>query len=346
MLWWLVLACATTGGPGAKRPPQPRVPSLHSPNYVHVESLPRDGVVARSWNHPVDESLAGAAGAVAIALSERRVVDAQALRWRAILAGYPWPIREARFATAPFDEAPAELVATATANLGQDIGLVRARGREVDHWVLLVGARLGTLPSTPREPVLGQILPFPDLHVFAVAPNGAPVSAPGELIVDQPGEWLVQLRDNAGPVATFPMYVGERTRQTPPFSGVLGAEEAGDLDEELLLRMDALDRWYDRPAADRDPALDAAARGRLRGFLSGQPLPAAETQLAAAGFFGGTSGECRARTVVDCLDGIWWSLSGHDALAGSWGSIGLAVQTTTDGVAVAVAVADRGALGR
>ncbi|MSQ01080.1 MAG: hypothetical protein EXR71_04180 [Myxococcales bacterium] len=343
MRWLFLLACVTTGSSSGTRPPQPRVPSLQSPNYVHVESRVRDVVVARAWPHLVDESLAGAAGAVAIDLSERRIVDAQALRWRAILAGYPWAIGEARFATAAFDEAPADLVASAAARLGHDIGLVRARGRDGDHWVLLVGERRGTLPSIPREPALGQELSFPDLTVKAVAPDGAPVTAAGALVVDQRGEWLVQLRDDIGLVATFPLYVAGRTPQTPPFYGALGAEEAGDLDEELLLRMDGLDRWYQRAAAERDPALDAVARGRLRAFLSGQTLPPAETQLAAAGFFGGASGECRARTVVDCLDGIWWSLSGHDALAGNWGTIGLAVQTTSGGVAVAVAVADRAA---
>ncbi len=343
MFVWFFLACATTAA-GTKRPPQPRVPSLQSPNYVHVETRPRDGVVAKVWPNPVDESLAGAAGAVAIELSERRTVDAQALRWRAILAGYPWVIGEARFATTAFDAAPADLVASATAKLGHDIGLVRARGRESDHWVLLVGERRATLPSIPREPALGQELSLPGLDVAAIAPSGEPVAGVGALVLDHSGEWLVQLRDKIGVVATFPLYVGARTPQTPPFSGALGAEEAGDLDEELLLRMDALDRWYQRPAAERDPALDAAARARLRAFLSGQKLPPAQTQLAAAGFFGGTSGECRARTVVDCLDGIWWSLSGHDALAGNWGTIGLAVQTTSDGVAVAVAVADRSAI--
>lgn len=335
---WLLFACAHTG-PG-KAAPQPRVPSLRSADYVHVESRPSDPVVAKAWKHPIDESLAGAAGAVAIDLGSDGVLGPGELKWRATLAGYPWPIVEARVARVPLDEVAADLLVTAEGYAGKDVGLVRARGQAFDQWVLLVGGRRGTLPSIPREPRVGYALQVPGLTLRAVGPDGARVDGSDALPLPVAGEWLVEVADGAGVVATFPLYVGGTTPAAPPFGAMLGAEEAGDLNEELLLQLDTLDGWYGRAAAERDPALDAVARARLRTFLAGKPLPAAQGQLAAAGYFGGTSGECRGPSVAECLDAMWWSIEGHAALGGEWGTVGMAVAPTKEGVAVVVAVAD------
>lgn len=339
MLWLLLLACAHSG-PG-KPSPQPRVPSLRSTHYVHVNVRPTDAVVAKVWKAPIDESLSGAAGGVAIDLVNGGSIGPGELRWRALLAGYPWPIVDARVARVQQDEVPADLLASAEAHAGADVGLVRARGKDADQWVLLVGGRRGETPPIPRESRVGQPMSAPGYAIEAVAPDGSKVSSHDALALPLAGEWLVQLADPTGVVATFPLYVGRLTPPDAPFSEGLGAELAGDLDEELLLQLDGLDTWYERSAAERDPALDAVARARLRTFLAGKPLPAAPDQLAAAGYFGGTAGECRGPSVPECLDAMWWSLGGHAALAGEWGTLGMAVAATKDGVAVAVAVADQ-----
>ncbi len=339
MLSMLLTACVHSGG---KLPTaQPRVPRLQSAHYERVEIAPRDPLVARVYDGVLDEALAGAAGAVAIGLAAGRPVGAPEVRWRAVLAGYPWPVAVARVAVVEQDAVAQDLVDAAVAARGHDVGLVRARGEHGDHWVLLVGGRRGELPQVPREPVPGQELALPGFAWSAVAPSGAALTGQDRLTVSMPGEWLVQLRDSQGIVTTFPLYAGRTTPQGPPFRSGLGAEVAGDLDEELLWQLDALDGWYERSAAERDLALDAVARGRLRSFLAGQALPPAGQQLAAAGYFEGTAGECRAASVSDCLDAMWWSQSGHAALAGAWGTVGMAVTPTAEGVAISVAVADR-----
>lgn len=336
----LLLGCAKPTE--ATRPPvvRPRVPSLQAPIYVHVNSPPPDAFVAKVWGGKLDEALSGAAAALGMKLNEGKALDPADLRWRAVLAGYPWPIREARTQRVGEDEVPQDLLAAAQAHPGEDLGLVRTRGNEGDQWVLLVGGRRGDLPAFPREPDVGQTLAFPGATVTAVTPTGEARTSRESLKVDAPGEWLVTLADAQGPLTAFPLYVGRPTPQGPPFAGAASAEDAGDYDEELLLRLDTLDAWYHRDAAERDPALDAVARARLRTFAAGQPLPDAQKQLAAAGFFDGTAGACRAATVADCLDAMWWSADGHAALGTPWKTLGFAVAPVQGGVVAVVAAAD------
>jgi hypothetical protein len=337
-MWLVLVACVHPTDPAAP-PPQPRVPTPQSAMYVHVARRPTDSVVARAWPGQVDESLSGAAGAVAFRLLRSGTTDAADVRWRAVLAGYPWPVERAEVALVGADELPAELLATAAGFADRDVGLVRARESAGDQWVLLVGARRGELPAFPREPAPGTRLLFPGYDVVATAPAGDLRREREALFVDTPGEWLVTLADAAGEVTTFPLYVGRATPQAPPFGGPSAAEDAGDLAEELLNRLDDLDRWYQRDAADRDPALDAVARARLREFVARRPLPPAPGQLAAAGYFGATAGECQAPTVAACLDAMWWSQSGHAALAAEWATVGMATVPTSTGVALSITVA-------
>ncbi len=339
-MWFLLLACAKPPEAATAPHPQPRVPNPTSTMYVNVERHPTDALVARAWGAPLDESLSGAAGAVAFRVLRAGSTTASDVRWRAILAGYPWPIERAELARTAADEVPADLLAIARTQAGRDLGLVRAREAGVDQWVLLVGARRGSLPAFPREPEVGATLTFPGLTVEATSPSGRFARTVERLVLGEPGEWLVSLADAEGELARFPLYVDRETPKAAPFTGPAAAEAAGDLGEELLNRLDDLDRWYERNAADHEAALDAVARVRLRQLLAGAALPPADGQLAAAGYFGGTAGECRAATVADCLDTMWWSHSGHPALAGEWSAMGYAVTATqTGGVAISVTVA-------
>ena len=314
MLLLAFLACPK--GPAALEPgAPPRLPHPVSPTYVHAAEAARDPLVARAYPGPVDESLSGAASGLALALLASPALDPGELRWKAVLAGYPWPVVSAATARTAVDEVPADLVASATAAAGtHDVGLVRARGTQGDLWVLVLGKRRGEIPPTPREVPPGSELGFPGYAVRAATPGGDVVNSSGGIRVDFAGEWLVELADSEGVVATFPLYVGVRTPAAPPFSGAASAETAGDLDEELLLRLDALDAWYRRPAAERDPMLDGVARARLRDFAANKQLSEAMQQLAAGGFAGGDAGTCRGSTVAACLDAMWWSVDERAAL--------------------------------
>ncbi len=338
-MWFLLLACMKVPDTTELARPQPRVPTPQSMVYVHVDTRPTDVLVARAWPAAVDESLSGAAGAVAFKVLRSGSTSAADVRWRAILAGYPWPIERAELARVAENELPEALLTIAAPYAGKDVGLVRVREAGTDQWVLLVGGRRGDLKAFPREPARGSTLLFPGHAVLATAPSGTLLRADERLTVDEPGEWLVTLSDSEGEVATFPLYVDRPTPQAAPLRGPATAESNGDLNDELLNRLDDLDEWYDRAAPDREAALDGVARVRLREFVARRPLPATGPQLAAVGYFAGAAGECRAATIVDCLDTMWWSHSGHAALAREWAAVGLAVEPTPEGVAISITVA-------
>ena len=159
-------------------------------------------------------------------------------------------------------------------------------------------------------------------------------------MVDAPGEWLVSLLDTDGEVAVFPLYVDRSTPQAAPLGGAPQRDAGADAGQQVGAWFGALDGWYDRARADHEAALDAVARVRLRQFLAGEKLPDASGQLAAAGYFEGAAGECQAANVQACLDAMWWSHSGHHALAGEWAAFGVATApTATGGVAVSLTVA-------
>lgn len=334
----IILACAHPTDVTAPPASPPRVPSLQSVVYVHHESVPTDALVARVWGSTLDEALSGAAGSLAMRLAEDRAVASTDLRWRAVLAGYPWRIVELRTQRVAIDEVPEDLLAQARAARGRDLGLVRARGRGGDQWVLLQGERTGDLPAFSRETTRGQRIAFPAFGWVAVPPSGVVRTGRDELEVDESGEWLVALIGPKGEATAFPLYVDRATPQAPPFAG---GEAVGDAEEEILIRLEALDRWYRRSASDRDTLLDGVARARLRTYAAGEVLPPAEEHLAAAGFRDGTAAACKAATVVDCLDAMWWSTSGHAALATSWASVGMAVQSGEGSVSLVITAADR-----
>jgi len=337
----LLLACPRDGArlePGAP----PRVPSPVAPLYAHAAERARDPLVRGAFAGEVDESLSGAATGLALALLASPRLDPGELRWKAVLAGYPWPVRGAASARTAVDGVPAELLTQALgAAATRDVGLVRARGNEGDIWVLVEGERRGTIPATPREPPPGTDLPFPGYSVRASTPAGDLVESRDGLRVEQAGEWLVELSDAQGVVATFPLYVGTRTPAASPFAGAASAENAGDIDEDLLVRLDALDAWYKRPAAERDPMLDAVARARLRDFVANKPLSPSPVQLAAGGFADADAGACRGSSVAACLDAMWWSVADRGPLSGPYQTIGMAALNSGGVVHVVVAGADR-----
>lgn len=336
-MWFLLLACVRPSLPPVTPGAPPRIPSPLSAMYISISEIPRDPIVARAWPHEVDEGLSGAAAAIGMTVGAAGSLATGDLRWRAILAGYMWPIRVASVATVPTEEVPPDMVALADQHDATgDIGLVRTRDGEMDTWVLLVGESGGQLPGFAREISPGSGLSFPGFEVRVSEPDGDLLAEAGGAKFVQAGEYLVELSKAGVKAGSFPIYAGSRTPQAAPFAGAASAENGGDLDEEVLVRMDALDIWYKRPAAERDPMLDTIARARLRSWVSGQKLAVVGEHLAGAGYLDGFGGVCRAATVADCLDAMWWSVDDRAALSAPMASVGWAAQATTSGVAVVV----------
>lgn len=336
-MWFFLLACArpplapvTPGAP-------PRIPSPQSAMYVAISETPRDPIVARAWPHEVDEGLSGAAAAIGMTVSVAGSLPTGELRWRAILAGYIWPIRLASVASVPTEQLPPDMVALAEQHdTTGDIGLVRTRDGEMDTWVLLVGEPGGQLPGFAREISPGATLTFPGFETRVSEPDGDLRAGGTAVKFEQAGEYLIELSKGGIKAGSFPVHAGLRTPLAAPFAGAATAENAGDLDEEVLVRMDALDVWYKRPAAERDPMLDTVARSRLRAWVSGQTMVPATEHLAGAGYLDGFGGVCRAATVADCLDAMWWSVDDRAALSAPMAAVGWAAQPAAGGVAVVV----------
>lgn len=328
----LLLACAPK-----PPPPQPdilpRLPAPRGDVYARVPSRPADAVVARLLgDRPWDESLSGAAGALALATIGRERTDVRALRWKLVLAGYPHAVTARHVATTPHGALPDTLSAPLAEHRG-DVGLARARADDADTWMLLLSPAGAALPRIPREVDRGAVLDAP--RIRAADPFGSVRPETSTLTFDTDGEWLVSIDG----VATLPVYVGVTTPAAPPLpAGDPAGEGVVDVAATVIAE---LREWYGHDPAEEDAMLASVARGRLRDLLAGSALPDASVQLRAAGFVGEPAAvsECRAPTVVDCLDGMWWSVPRRAPLTGGFRAVGIAGEGTADGVALVVAAA-------
>jgi hypothetical protein len=333
--------CAPKPKPPAAAGDAPSLPSPRGEIYTRAPARPGDALVAGALGDtPWDEALAGAAAGVLLSEIAGVPVDPRGLRWKRILAGYPWPIvAQARAQTAP-GEVPAELLERAKTETaaGNDIGLVRARDDGQDRWLLLVGAPRGALPRLAREVKSSERIDLPGVTARVVDPLGVvQVLAAPSLVLDFRGEWLLELTTPEGGVSILPVYAGAGAPAESPIRA-----PASSLDDDVAVAsvIDDLRRWYRQEPVRREPTLDSVARARLRQFQAGEPLPDIQRQLASAGFVqeAGAAGTCRAEDVADCLDRMWWSVDQRAPLVGNFGEIGFAT-TRAGGSLVVVLVA-------
>jgi hypothetical protein len=307
--------------------------------YTHVVQPPADPVVAAAMQgQPWDEALGGAAAGVALALVEGASSDPYSLRWKAVLAGYPYPVVQFGAAWVAHGEHAPELSAEARAKAsgGADVGLVRARGRDQDVWVLLVGGRRSELPRFPREAKVGERVEFASPVVYADPEGG--VHTDRVVALDRAGEWLVQVQDRQGSVATVPVYVGMSTPGEPPIQD----DARGDTQEAAARDLiHALAGWYGRAAPTFDSGLDSVARARLNVLEAGGAPEAADRQLQSAGWVGMpvAGGECRGSSVAACLDGMWWSPDRRGVLVADYTAYGVAAGRVGDDVVLTVVAA-------
>lgn len=319
----ILLACAHPVAPAKLALEPPRLPAPVGEVYGRHAATPSDPVVARVMaGVPWDEVLSGAAAGVALDLGEDRPLDAYSIRWRAVRAGYPHAVVSQAHVRVAAGQVPESIVAEVAARgpTGADLGLARARDGDEDVWVLLVGRPEATVDRIPREHAVGDRVSFGAGGWRLVDPRGLVRDAGPVTILDITGEWLAQAPNGS---ATFPLYVGRKTPDSPPIVASAAGETIEDRARDVLGHVWG---WYGRPEPEFDSALDSVARARIRALQAGEALPAPEDQLRKAGFVDVpvSGAECRAPDPVACIDGIWWSLEGREVLVGDHSSVGVA----------------------
>lgn len=336
-MFFLLLACAPKPPPPVAAGVLPHIPALTSEMYRRESAVPRDPLVAQVVGaHAWDQALSGAAGALALADIKHERVDARALRWHAIRAGYASSPSGMAMVTVAFGEIPTS-IQEAVAHAQGDVGLARARARDGDHWVLLFADKPAANIPFPREVALRDVVSFTPARVTATDPYGSQHPSGETVTFDSAGEWLVQLVGPDGSQTTLPVYVGITTPSLPPLPA---ADPEGEVGTVALAEIDALRAWYGQGRLGNDGMLDSVARAHLRHVLDHVEADP-DASLRAAGFIGepAVMTSCTAPTVVDCLDRLWWSLAGRAPLVGDFHSISVAGERTTSGVTLVIAAA-------
>ena len=333
----LLLALACVGKPAVDLSP-PVLPALEAPLYVAAPYTPADPLVAAVLGEGAiaDESLSGAAAAVALAHSEGGAVDGSTVTWAAFRSGWPHAVGAWELVQVPEGERPGadfeQLVASWRA-AGGSLGLARARGHGGDTWVALRSRPWVRLGAFSRERDAGASFSWPvlddggygPLRQLALGPDLALREGEG-LTLDAPGEWVVELRGRRGEdevlLARVPLYVGEPTPEDGPFLEPVDDDSPAAIAEAL----DVLRGLEDAPALRDNVALDAAAREGLRSLLdSGAPDPSSLDRLDRLGYPEAAELTCSGGTVTECLEDLWWSIDDRQLLLQpSYRSVGIA----------------------
>lgn len=330
-----LLACvhpaAVPTAPAA--PPAPHLPAPVADLYVRHVGQPVDPLVAQVLGtRPWEEVLSGAAAGVALKAVNRIEVDLARARWAAVRAGYPYPVDRVDIVHVAHDAVPALPLPTSG-----DIGLVRARGPDDDIWVVLSGRGGPELPAIPREAQVGDSIALGELSWRAAGPAGDVREVAGSLVLDRAGEWLLQARQGDTVVATLPVYVGASMPEEAPVGAAVSGQDA---EEATFNAVAEVWKWYGREAPVRDTGIDSVARVRLRQVQDGAPGASPAVLLRRAGFVDGASGaECKAPTLAECIEQMWWSPEQHAVFAAEYRALGVATQTEPGGVRVVVMAA-------
>jgi hypothetical protein len=259
---------------------------------------------------PWEESLSGAAGAVGVAMAGGELVDAWAVRWAALRAGYPYPVVSMiTEATAEGGVGQAVLQGLADeVREGDHVGLARVRGADGDLWVGLLGRSELSLAPLPRVLPPGgklQVVPTAQppgaaLELSLVSPGGSiRRQDPGAgfvLALDEIGEHWVQVTVDDAVQAAFPVMVGMPAPPTAPLRGLRLPVATGlDLVDAAWVSLTAVAADFGRDPPTSDPILESVARAHLLDRLGEAPTP--------SGAFAGALGSCRASLGCDLVAG-------------------------------------------
>lgn len=293
----------------------PRLPPPESNSYATAQEPPRDPVVAALTRGKAYEgALAGACSGIALSIAEG---DGSLTRWelREALwrAGYAYPVYDARRWDTVVNGAPPRELLAWLEQLPEDesMALVRARGRERDHWIGMRARPEVDLGVMPRLAELGTVLQLPPVAgaVWEVA-DGSGRYTQGSLdegariLLATSGEWVIAVRRTDRDLARFVIYVGIDGPSEPILHmDDLPPPVSTEHDAELLARrtLEHVRQSYARKPFEASQVLDAAVSRYLdrpgssaTDILDGLGFPAAEVEVWA----------CDDVTVQACVD--WW----------------------------------------
>lgn len=339
---------------GCPRPPpapppvdwqdKPRVPSPTAGTYAQVPGVPVDpGVAALVAGRTYDASLAGAAAGIGLRIAGGTGgLSAPELREAAWRAGWAWPIRAAQVWVGDAGRPPPPDVEIWLGVQRGSIGLVRVRAGLQDLWVGLASEPRADLGPVPRQVPVGATLALPatpGARLTTVDPGGATVEVgldtPSAILLDQAGEWLAEIRDDRGLVATFPVYAG----MVPPSLELLvpGAFPADDAAATAQGReaVTQVREAYGLPPLEEDPILLAAARA-----WQADPSVSVAEVARRAGLVEGAAWRwtCTGTSVASCVDSIVWDVRARPGLLLHRGLWGLVAHVDGDTVRVVAAV--------
>lgn len=339
----LVLAACAHHAPtvsAAARDAMPELPSPTAPSYSHLVATPRDPVVASVMaGAPWEVGLAGGASGVALAVIAGETAGPRLVAWKTAAAGYPWLVDVAEKTWVATGGVPDDLAVRARELAREplrDVGLVRARAKQGDLWVLLSAKRPYELPEVPRQVHVGDTLPTLGLAARAWAPSGA--GRPVPTVFDEPGEWLVEVFEADHVVTRFPVYVGVQAPPTPPILD--GPAPAGtDLASTTVALVTALRTRLSQDAPTADAMLASVARGLLH--RDPPPTNLVDTVRAAGFVHTPVAGaRCEAPDVPSCLDAIYWSGPDRSVLLGGYAHLEAAAEAVEGGVRLVLLGAD------
>ncbi len=346
----LLLGCPKGGsivGAAVNWEEMPRLPSPSAGSYARVKGSPPDPGVRsvlglRSW----DASLGGAAAGLALNLVyERGGLTPPEIREAAWRAGWPFPIRSVHTVGSSIGAEPPQAIKSLVNQVpnGVDLGLVRARGDQQDIWVLVTSQPRIDLQVFPRQLPSGARLKLPAQPGvrFSIAdPVGRLFEGHLELewstSADQTGEWLIELRDERGVAARFPVYVGMVPPDLtlldggePPVNPPMASDQAYDVIDRVReaygLRSPQVDTLLQSavPWAQLNPSLDPAEIAKRVGVDRDDLWRM----------------DCSGGTVEICLDAIVWDPKARPALLANRLLVGIGADVRADGVRLTVLMA-------
>jgi hypothetical protein len=165
--------------------------------------------------------------------------------------------------------------------------------------------------------------------------SGGELHAPWTSTAEEPGEWLVEVRDDLGPIAVFPVYVGlvppDLTLLVPGDPPRDEAEALREVDRRLAEVRDA----YGLRPFDADPLLAAAAvRALQTPSVSVEDL-AGPTGVPASRLW---RMGCVGATVESCLDAVAWDVRSRPALLAERALVGRVAEVGEGGVHLVLVV--------
>jgi len=344
------IACgAKKTPPGATAVSPSAAPILPAPEatvYAIGESDASDPLVRQVVTRallPWQESLAG--GATTLILDVKGPLDLQQAEHAARRAGYPYPV--VRIITG--EEQPAAFpdglvqAVQRSLQLGDHVGVVRARVGQMDRWIALIGRPGGLALPFDRQSRVGADLVLnvdrPSTWLL-VSPSGALSRGrtPGAVKLDQAGEWWVEVEDDNGVrVLSAPIFVGMAPPPAPLIE--LPGEPATGPDDAELTALDLLAEVraaFELPLLEEDSTLSTLAGHPLTQVLERTwSRPEGEARLRGAGFVGGAVAQvwCQGETVATCMDRLLTDAQDRGALLHPQVRlVGVQAQASTSGV--------------